>query len=861
MGKNNVFLLAVAMAMMLSLQMSAQDSPQQSVDLTTRMARTSQDGLRKMKNQPSRAKGIGTVQINETVVQTTAADKKRDEVAKNKAHSVVTKSKAKDKKNVNKTREDSFRPIEEYPYLNTFQTLDDQEAFIVIDANNDNDTWDFAYNSDENWFARYTYNEYFDADDWLVSPAFHFEARKQYRLTFDTWNKEYDERIEVLAGRDATPEGMTIQIVEPTDVLWEEPQEIEAKITVAETGTYYIGFHAISEANMNKLFVDNVMVDVFEMEAPAAPTDLTAVQTTEQLEVTLNFLAPTMKRNGEPLTDNLDKIELMRDDQVIHIFENVTPGAQLSWVDNGDDLTLGVHNYHAVAFNEKGAGDKSEVVTVKVVATLNVPYTADLSLPETFGLFTVIDANEDGSTWNWDDGYHTNYCYNSDNEANDYLISLPVQLMAGKNYNVVVNAYNAGINERFEILLGTEPTVEGLTSTIIAPTDVTTDDALGDEFEGIFSVNEDGKYYIAIHAISDADMYRLMVNYLTIEFGAEPTAPAAPTIDVVADELAALQASVTVTAPVVAIDGSPLTADLTRIDIQRDGIVVGNVENVAPGAAVVYVDEPDYVGDHTYQAIPYNESGKGLKSEKVTVYVGPDMPNPVQNLTAADAADMVSLSWDKVSNIGVNGGPVNPATVDYLVWSTFVEEGWNDYYIEKNELLATLTDADTYDVPFNTDKGDQRLEYWIVETKNEANAEYDGMSEATGLLVGAPYELPLVEGFADDALHYYWETNGNVMISSQSADDDGSSMALLSEIEGMVFFTSGKLDLEGLANPTLLFDVASPDIRSLTVIGCIDGGELIVLQDNIAIENDFGQLEKRQHLCTATVKCSELRVL
>ena len=435
------------------------------------------------------------------------------------------------------SREDPFKPIEDYPYLNTFQTTDDQEAFTIIDANNDNDTWDFAYNSDDNWFARYTYNESFDADDWLISPAFHFEAGKQYRLTFDTWNKGYDERIEVMVGSDATPQGMTIQAVEPTDVTWEEPQQLETKITVSETGTYYVGFHAISPADMNKLFVDNVMVDVYDMEAPAAPTRFTAVQTPEQLEVTLNVTAPAVKRNGESLTGNLDKVELVRDGEVIHTFDDVAPGAALTWVDNGDDLTLGMHRYHAVAYNEKGAGDKSEAVAVKIIVTLDVPYAADLSLPETFDIFTVIDANEDGSTWNWDDTYLTNYNYSADNAADDYLVTLPIRLEAGKNYSVLVNARNSGVDERFEVLLGTEPTAEALTTTVIGPTDVTTYEDMGEEYEALFTVPQDGKYYLAIHAISDADAYRLMVNCVSIDFGAEPTAPAAPAISVVADAL------------------------------------------------------------------------------------------------------------------------------------------------------------------------------------------------------------------------------------------------------------------------------------------------------------------------------------
>ena len=741
------------------------------------------------------------------------------------------------------SREDPFKPIENYPYLNTFQTLDEQEAFTVIDENEDRSTWDFAYNSDDNWFARYTYNETFEADDWLISPAFHFEADKQYVLTFDTWNKAYDERIEVMVGTEAASETMSIQVVEPTDVVWEEPHGMEAKISVSESGTYYIGFHAISDADRNKIFVDNVQVDIFDLEAPAAPADFTAVQTEEKMEVTVSFTAPVAKRNGEALMTNLEKIELMRDNEVIHSFENVAPGEAITWVDNGEDLTLGIHNYYAVAYNDKGAGDKSEEVSLKIVTTLHVPYTADLTQPGTMSVFTVIDANDDACTWNWDDSYHTNYVFNTDNEGDDYLVTLPILLEAGKNYYVSINAYNGGIVERFEVMLGKEPTAEALTTTLIAPTEVTTDDEQGEEYESLFSVDETGLYYVAIHAISDADKFHLIVNNLSIVDGAQPKAPAAPTISAVADELAALKATVTVTTSKFAVDESSLSSNLTRVELLRDGQIVGSFMDVAPGEAVVFEDEPEEFGFHVYQAISYNEFGKGLKSEKLSIYVGPDIPVAVQNLTAIDGGDVVSLQWNKVGNTGENGGVVNPATVNYSVWSTTAEETWGGFYVMKDQKLAQLTDADSFDVPFNTDEGEQRMEYWIVETTNEANAEMEGNTEVVGLLVGAPYQLPLVEGFADLELHYYWETNGTVMIAGQSTDGDGSSMALLSEQEGVVYFTSGKLDLEGLKNPTLVFDVASPDIKSLTVVGSTDGGVFGILKDNIAVSDDFTQVK------------------
>lgn len=93
MGKKTMFLLAVAMLLLLPTQVRAQDSPQRSVDLTTRMARTTHDGLRKIKNQPS--KTIVAPQTDEATVQTTPADKKRDDVMKTKAKAAAAVSKVK----------------------------------------------------------------------------------------------------------------------------------------------------------------------------------------------------------------------------------------------------------------------------------------------------------------------------------------------------------------------------------------------------------------------------------------------------------------------------------------------------------------------------------------------------------------------------------------------------------------------------------------------------------------------------------------------------------------------------------------------------------------------------------------------
>jgi hypothetical protein len=131
MGKKTVFLLAMAALLLLPLQARAQDSPQHPVDLTTRMARTTHDGLRKAKNQPSKIVDVASPRTDAATMPTTPADKKRAAVVKTKAQAAHAASKVKDKretaaKRTAITREYPSNPIEDYPYLNTFQTEEGQ---------------------------------------------------------------------------------------------------------------------------------------------------------------------------------------------------------------------------------------------------------------------------------------------------------------------------------------------------------------------------------------------------------------------------------------------------------------------------------------------------------------------------------------------------------------------------------------------------------------------------------------------------------------------------------------------------------------------------------------------------------------
>jgi len=740
------------------------------------------------------------------------------------------------------TKIDVVEQVDQLPYSNPFETVAEQTAFSIHDSNGDGSTWNWIYNTDGEHYARYSYNYDNNGDDWLISPAIRLEAGKLYRVAFDTRSADSEERIEMKMGLEPTAEAMTIEVIAPTAVSWSENQTLaNDHLTVGETGYYHFGIHAISERDKYRLYADNFLVDVEELEAPAAVADLQVVATPDQLEATITFTAPATKRDGTPLDGNLTKVELLRDGSVIHTFDNVAPGAALSYVDNDETLTIGYHTYQVVATNDKGIGQMSAEVKVRLDAILEVPYKPDLTQESAIDAFTVIDHNDDGSTWQWEDGYGTTYVYNAENEGDDYLITPRIRLKGGKNYYMVVNAVTTGYDERFEVLLGKEPTAEALTTQVMAPTLVTNSEDPGDIFEQVFSVPDDGVYYIALHAISDADMDHLTVNFIAIEDGPDPKAPAAPLFEVTPNPAGELTVAVKVTVPTHTFDGTPLGSTLQGgFDIYCDGEVVDAVKgSLQTGTTLPDINIEVATHDfHVFQVIPYiDEIGYGMKSAKDTVYVGVDIPTAAENFTAIDHLDHLTLKWDKVGDTGANGNYVNTEKVNYNIWTTKWEDGFFGPELVYDQQLAQLTDNDTYDVAQSTNEGDQHWEYWVLEPETAAGV---GENTVTGLVVGAPYELPLTEGFAGNALHYFWDSDAELLVSEMTSDGDDTALALTSQYPGECYFLSGKVDISKAAYPVLLFDVRAQGVSEITVTGSVDGPmNERTLQSGIPVTEDY----------------------
>lgn len=109
---------------------------------------------------------------------------------------------------------------------------------------------------------RYSYNSTNPADSWYFTQAINLVAGQEYYISYDFGNDSiWDEKMKVAYGTANTSAAMTTVLADYPTVTGGALQSDNVTFTAPTTGVYYFGFHAYSDANMNQLRLDNVVVD------------------------------------------------------------------------------------------------------------------------------------------------------------------------------------------------------------------------------------------------------------------------------------------------------------------------------------------------------------------------------------------------------------------------------------------------------------------------------------------------------------------------------------------------------------------------------------------------------------------------
>lgn len=480
-----------------------------------------------------------------------------------------------------------------------------------------------------------------------------------------------------------------------------------------------------------------------------------------------------------------------------------------------------------------------------------MPYISDLTLPETFLQFASLNPDNNFTEWLWSDrGAYISSLSVNDDQQGDYLIAPAVYLEAGRTYTVTVTAFTEDISWRecnpcrFEVVMGRDATPEALTTTVIPF--VSFDEEEKEELEGEMTVTESGYYHIAVHAMLDDQTKFLYVSRMTVEYGVSPMAPdAVSALTVTPGEKAAKNATITFTTPVTTVNGTPLADEPLDVCIYHDDELWKTISSL-PGKEITVFDD-GFTASRMYSvSVVCNLPELHGKKSVQKVYVGYDIPAAPLNFTLKEQGDHISFTWDKVGDVGANGGYVDPSQVAYEIWYGYV--GLFSFMDVK--VADNLVDTDSFELPFDCDSGEQSGIVFFLVPKNEAGegdyAKFFGC-------VGAPYPVPFDEDFSSVDHAYTWygrhPASGDAEMSIlYSALEDNSAMVIdAEEYAHGITVVSPKIMLTGTTNAVLTTDMAS-DVAGATVAIYIEtpdkyelAGEYTMTDDWVTYERNVSQ--------------------
>lgn len=257
------------------------------------------------------------------------------------------------------------------PYDQPFNDEVAAKTMTVIDANEDDETWQFFGDC----FICGVSQEGLDYDDWLVTPAFNLSKDSVYQVSMDVKAEEgYCETVAVAAGQKAEAASLTQTVLAPTKVDNINYRTLSAVFAPKHDGTCHIGVHALSlYAEGSYLYLDNLKVKcIGSVKCPGAVTEAKAepVGASTDRKVAISFKAPMLNMGGEALTANLKHITVKRltDNKVVETFSNIIPGDLCELTDNPS--ADGTVSYEITAENAVGKG---ETVTVSTYVGLDQP--------------------------------------------------------------------------------------------------------------------------------------------------------------------------------------------------------------------------------------------------------------------------------------------------------------------------------------------------------------------------------------------------------------------------------------------------------------------------------------------------------
>lgn len=573
---------------------------------------------------------------------------------------------------------------------------------------------------------------------------------------------------------------------------------VSVPVTLTTPGVYKF---VVTVANLTGDTSDSPKAKYTTFVGNGVPSTPEVTATYEEGQATVTWNRVTTSADGGYIDPAAVTYTVTRQPDSLVVAENVADTVYTEVLAEPENCVS--YKYSVVA-QYAGAESAAGVSNALVLGSIVPPYSNDFATEDKLEGYTIIDANEDGTTWAYTAG-EARVKYNTKLAMDDWMITPPVKLEAGKAYKVTFDTRGQSdyYQERLEVKWGTSATVEGMTNVLVDSTDVVSSVAV--TLSAYIVPETDGLYYVGFHGISDVDEYYLFVDNVQISAGTSSSAPGAATnATVTADPTGALKATVTFNAPSVDYAGQTLE-ELTDVVVKRgDSVVVATFENPEMGGELTVVDDGiEASGVTTYTIQGHNTSGEGLVAT-ASAYVGFDVPAAPTTVTLVETEvpGQVTLSWSAVTT-DANGLTYPEGYVQYVVAE------YNNGWVAMTEPMS----ATTYTFQAVEDGAQDFVQYAVFPVTVEGT----GMGLASELVVaGYPY-FDFQESFAGGELTYAWATGytegGSWSLYSDdqfddltSQDNDGGYAGMRgSNLDDKSSLYTGKIDLSESVNPGVKF--------------------------------------------------------
>lgn len=396
------------------------------------------------------------------------------------------------------------------PYTCDFETEEDFAEWLVIDNNGDGDSWDWVSGFYDSAVASIGYNANDYLDDYLmtVNPINLEAGENNIQFYYRALSGSYVESMEVLYGKTANVEEMTVLTSIENFTGTNEDLFCPITFTTDEAGAYYFAFHATSMPDQMGIYIDNVTIEegayigqpdiaVNSVVLPASSTTLdenvtigASVSNVGTADITSFSLEYKINSATSGVTENFTTPIPMGETITVE-FSTV---ADLSEVGTYEVSVTASNVVSELGQTDENAENNSATATITHFEPADVPFSTDFSIEEDRAKWSYASG-----TWTYDDLYYSAMnCV----EASP-LSSQGINLEQGKSYRMSFN-YMAGMvmliwqfTEDFDIVCGLDGTPVEEWEVIASYEECYTNDTFVTD-EAMFECPESGVYSFAI---------------------------------------------------------------------------------------------------------------------------------------------------------------------------------------------------------------------------------------------------------------------------------------------------------------------------------------------------------------------------